>query len=78
LAEAKTALGRWYVMDEALAADLASVAGLPRAQQEARIAEIARGGQTVTAIALARELFGFNMTEARQLIASLDSVPPQA
>jgi hypothetical protein len=77
-AQARAALGRWYVMAEELASDLAAIDGLPLADQERRIAEMARAGQAVTAVALARELWGLNLTEARQRIASLDSRPPAA
>ncbi|MFC3080646.1 hypothetical protein ACFODL_21310 [Phenylobacterium terrae] len=73
---AEAALGRWFPMGRRLEADLAALASLPRTAQERRLGQMARSGEAVAAIALARELWGLNLTEARQRIdalASLDS-----
>lgn len=77
-AAAEAALGRWFPIGRRLESDLAEIASLPRAAQERRLAQMARSGETVAAIALARELWGLNLTEARERIdalALLDSAP---
>lgn len=77
-AAAEATLGRWFPIGRRLEADLAAIASLPRPAQERRLGQMARSGEAVAAIAVARELWGLNLTEARQRIdalASLDSPP---
>lgn len=71
LDEAEAALGRWFPTGRRLASDLTEIATLTPDEQARRIADLARAGRSVTAIALARELWGLNLTEAKQRVDAL-------
>jgi len=51
--------------------DFTTLAGAEREQQERRLAELARAGQVIDAIALARALRGYDLTQARAYVDRL-------
>jgi hypothetical protein len=51
--------------------DFAHLQGLSREEQEARLRELARRGETISAIYLARKLHGGSLAEANDLVESL-------
>ena len=51
--------------------DFTNLAGLPRVEQEKRLKALDARGETVTAIYMARRLFGSSLAEATKLVESL-------
>jgi hypothetical protein len=56
---------------ERTARDYKALAGLSRHEQEQRLAELAETGQHMAAVALARELFALDLSEATELLHRL-------
>ena len=47
------------------------LAGLPRAEQEQRIADLARSGQLTAAVTVARRLYAYDLRQARDFVEAL-------
>jgi hypothetical protein len=54
-----------------IAQDFAHLEGLSREEQQARLRELARRGETISAIYLARQLHGCSLAEAKDMVESL-------
>jgi ribosomal protein L7/L12 len=53
--------------------DFAHLEGLSREEQLRRLRELADRGQSVAAVYTARKLYGCGLTEAKQMVESLES-----
>jgi hypothetical protein len=51
--------------------NFADLEGLGRKEQEARLLELAESGDAISAVALARQLYSYGLTEAKQFVDSL-------
>src|SRR5258706_11044950 len=51
--------------------DFANLENLPRKQQEARLLDLAKSGDKIAAIAMARQLYSYDLTTAKQFIEDL-------
>lgn len=51
--------------------NFADLAGLGRKEQEARLLELAESGDVISAVALARQLYSYDLTTAKQFVDSL-------
>ncbi len=69
-------LGRWYRVADALDEDQPSPDRLDRAQQEARLIEMTERGEIMNAIGLAKEIYGFDTTQAKKIVDDLHGRPP--
>jgi hypothetical protein len=55
----------------ATAESFADLDGLSRAEQESRLRELMQAGDSVAAVALARRLYGYDLTKAKEFVDSL-------
>jgi len=62
---------------EAASKDFANLENLPRKQQEARLLELAESGDKIAAIAMARQLYSYDLTTAKRFVEELLSKPTQ-
>jgi hypothetical protein len=68
-------LGRWYRVADALDEDQPSPGKLDRAQQEARLIEMTERGEIMNAVALAKQIYGFDTTQAKNFVDDLRGRP---
>jgi hypothetical protein len=59
--------------DVKLTEDFAHMQGLPREQQEKRLRELNRRGETMAAVYIARRLYGYNLTQATNFVKGLQA-----
>ncbi len=69
-------LGRWYRVAGRLDEHQPSPGKLDRAQQEARLIEMTERGEVMDAIVLAKEIYGFDTTQAKNFVDDLRGRPP--
>jgi hypothetical protein len=55
--------------------DFVHIKGLGRDQQERRLRELAASGETIAAIGIARDLYGFDLTQAKNFVEGLSRGP---
>ncbi len=55
----------------ATAENFADLDGLSRAEQESRLRELMQAGDSIAAVALARRLYGYDLTKAKEFVDSL-------
>jgi hypothetical protein len=63
---------------EAASKDFANLENLPRKQQEARLLELAESGDKIAAIAMARQLYAYDLTTAKRFVEELLHKPAQS
>jgi hypothetical protein len=56
--------------------DFVDLDRLSREEQESRLLELAQSGETIAAIALARRLYGYDLTKAKEFVESLAGGEP--
>lgn len=64
-------LGRSYAISESRDSEESALDGLSRAEQEARLIAFVERGETISAVILAKHLYGYDTTEARTFVESL-------
>jgi hypothetical protein len=72
LAAARAILARRYRFAEAVETEQVAIAELDRAAQESRLLDMVGQGNTVDALILAKNLFGFDTTEAKRFLDELE------
>jgi len=75
IARAIRILGRWYPVADAVDEHRPSPDNRDRAQQEARLIEMAERGEVMDAVALAQEIYGLDTTRAKQFVDDLSGQP---
>ncbi len=68
-------LGRWYTVVDALDEHQPPPGKLDRAQQEARLIEMTERGEIIDAVVLAKEIYGFDTTQAKKFVDDLHARP---
>lgn len=68
-------LGRWYRVADAVDERQVSPGKLDRAQQEARLIEMTERGEVMDAVVLAKEIYGFDTTQAKTFVDDLREKP---
>jgi ribosomal protein L7/L12 len=63
---------------EAASKGFANLENLPRKQQEARLLELAESGDKIAAIAMARQLYAYDLTTAKRFVEELLNKPAQS
>ncbi|MSP41006.1 MAG: hypothetical protein EXR70_21155 [Deltaproteobacteria bacterium] len=61
---------------ETASKDLAQFDGLSQEQQKAKLLDLVQGGDKITAIAMARKLYGYDLAQAKEFIEDLLSKQP--
>ncbi|MBM3490347.1 MAG: hypothetical protein FJX68_07840 [Alphaproteobacteria bacterium] len=64
-------LGRHYPMRAAIERDRGAIGKAPQAEQESMLLELAESGRSFDAIALARQLYGYDLKDAEEFVEQL-------
>jgi hypothetical protein len=71
--QAATILGHAYTIENKAQSEHQSFATASREEQESRLLKFAERGDIMTAVILARRLYGYDLTEARTFVEGLIS-----